>query len=574
MRKNLPVTQVETRVRADQYLISKTDTRGVITYANPAFVEISGYSAEELLGQPHNVVRHPDMPAAAFQDLWDTLQTGKPWTGLVKNRRKDGGFYWVLANVTPIVEDGELVGYASVRIRPSREQIEEAEALYESMNEGTLSGYTLREGELVPTGWRRMLRGLTAPFSASLRAGMLRMALLSTLITVVTAWFALNGGIPAEQTPLFLAGLAAALLFTFGYGWVIAQRVLKPLRGVTEIARQIAAGNLQVNIESDRADEAGELVFHMDMMRRCLIGIAHDVHASVHVATHTAQKLAVDNQNLAIRNHNQTAALQETAVSMQQLASTVQQNADNARLANQMSDNSMQTARRGGEVVNAVVNSMGRINESSLKIGDIVALIESIAFQTNILALNAAVEAARAGEAGRGFAVVATEVRNLAQKSAGAAKEIKELIEESVTRMQDGAQEAQRAGETMQEIVESVTRVADLINEISVASNQQTGELAEINLALSHLGESTHANVEFGHELGYNIGLLADDAHSLRRAIEVLNIGAHNMQISLHAQPVDMRAEDTHIPRQSRPAALGAEKTGTALPNRPVAMLQ
>lgn len=540
MRKNFPVTQVETRVRADQYLISKTDKKGRILYVNPAFAEISGFSESELLGQPHNLIRHPDMPPAAFQDLWDTVQAGKPWTGVVKNRRKDGGFYWVFANVTPIVEDGEVIGYASVRIRPSREQIEEAEALYESINEGTLKGYTLREGELVPTGWRRALRTLAAPFSSSLRAGMLRMALLSAAVSVVAAWFALNGGIPAEQAPLFLGCIAAALLVTFGYGWVIAQRVLKPLRGVTDIARQIAAGNLQLHIESDRADEAGELLFHMDMMRRCLIGIANDVHASVHVAMHTAQNLAVDNQNLAVRNHNQTAALQETAVSMQQLAGTVEQNADNARLANQVSDGSMQIARRGGEVVAAVVHSMSRINESSLKIGDIVSLIESIAFQTNILALNAAVEAARAGEAGRGFAVVATEVRNLAQKSAGAAKEIKELIEESVARMQDGAEEAQRAGQTMEEIVESVTRVADLINEISVASNQQSSELADINQALSNLGEATHANVEFGHQLGYNIGLLADDAQNLRRTIDVLNLGADTLQPSRAARPVAM----------------------------------
>src|SRR5690606_34696826 len=206
-----------------------------------------------LLGKRHKLIRHPDMPPAAFQDLWDTLHDGKPWTGVVKNRRKDGGFYWVLANVTPIVENDEITGYASVRIRPSREQIEEAEALYESMNEGTLSGYALREGELVPTGWRRLLKAASVPFSSSLRASMLRMALLSTLTTLVVAWFALSGGVPAGKETFFMAGLAGALVAMFGYGWAIAQRVLRPLSGVTGIARQIAAGNLQLNIEGDRS---------------------------------------------------------------------------------------------------------------------------------------------------------------------------------------------------------------------------------------------------------------------------------------------------------------------------------
>src|SRR5690554_1432119 len=164
MRKNFPVTQVETQLRHDQYLISKTDLKGRITYANPAFVEISDFSRDELLGKAHNLVRHPHMPPAAFQDMWNTLQAGKPWNGIVKNRRKDGGFYWVNALVSPIIENGKITGYASVRVRPTDEQVKQAEQLYDRINKNTLKGYTLREGQLIPTGWRKVVAWLKAPF--------------------------------------------------------------------------------------------------------------------------------------------------------------------------------------------------------------------------------------------------------------------------------------------------------------------------------------------------------------------------------------------------------------------------
>lgn len=544
MRKNLPVTNVETRVRADQYLISKTNTKGIITYANPAFIEISGYTHEELIGQPHNLIRHPDMPPEAFKDLWNTLHAGESWMGMVKNRRKDGGFYWVLANVTPIMEHGEVTGYASVRIRPSRAQIAQAEALYRRINEGTLSGYAISRGQLVPTGWRKLLKSLLTPLAPDLRARMLRMTLLSTSATLLATWFALTGGVPEDYRILIMATLAAAVTGTFAYGWSVFRRVIEPLQGVADIARQIAAGNLQVEIDTEQPGETGMLYFHIEMMRRSLIGIAHDVQASVRTTTLTAQTLDLDNRNLATRTEDQAAALQETAASVEQLTATVRQNADHAMLANQLSDNSMQIARRGGEVVNAVVHSMGRIHESSKQIGDIVALIESIAFQTNILALNAAVEAARAGEAGRGFAVVAAEVRNLAQKSGQAAKEIKQLIEESVARMQDGATEAERAGHTMQEIVEAVTKVTDLIGEISIASSEQTVGLEQINQAMTHLESATHENAQFGLQLGENIRLLASEAVALSRAIEVLNTGTEIIPGGTRRQDTDAHEDE------------------------------
>lgn len=569
MRKNFPVYNVETRVRADQFLISKTDKKGIITYANPAFIEISGYTAEELIGKPHNLIRHPDMPPAAFKDLWDTLHAGKPWMGVVKNRRKDGGFYWVFANVTPITENSEVTGYASVRIRPTRAQIAQAQALYRRMNEGTLHGYVLREGELVPTGWRRLLRMCRTPFAPGLRTGMLRMTVLATLATAVATWFAANGGIPPDLRLPVLAGLGLAVTASFAYGWVISRRVIEPLEGVAGIARQIAAGNLQLRINTEQPGETGKLYFYIEMMRRSLIGIANDVQSSVLATTRTAESLSADNRNLAARTHDQSQALQRTAASMEQLTATVRQNADNALKANQLSEDSMRIARQGGKVVDAVMQSMTRIHESSQKIGDIVALIESIAFQTNILALNAAVEAARAGEAGRGFAVVASEVRNLAQKSAAAAKDIRTLIHESVARMQDGAQEAERAGHTMREIVEAVTRVTDLMNEISVASAQQSGGLEQINQTIIQLDGTTQQNSLFVQGLGNSVDSLLADADTLRRAIEVLNTG--NILDGRHYDDLEDAEEefDYDIDAPGPTTALPGQSPGVAmaLPN-------
>jgi aerotaxis receptor len=525
MRKNFPVYNVETKVRPDQYLISKTDLKGRLTYANPAFIEISGFTREELLGKPHNIIRHPDMPEAAFQDLWDTLKAGKPWLGLVKNRRKDGGFYWVLANAAPIFQGGEITGYASVRVMPDPDEVASAEAFYQAINEGHSTGYTVRAGQRVPVGWRALVHALAWPFSPTLRAGMLRVSALFLATLAGATWFAATGGLEGTARTLMLGGIGAGALLSLGYGWVVAQRVIKPLEGAAKVARQVAAGNLQIAIDTSEQGEVGNLYFYLDMMRKSLVGIANDVRSGAYATAGTAQTLEASNTNLSARTEDQAASLQETAASMEELTVTVKQNADNAQLARELADTSMQTARRGGQVVHEVVNAMQGIHESSRKIADIVTLIESIAFQTNILALNAAVESARAGEAGRGFAVVAGEVRSLAQKSSAAAKEIKGLIDESVSRMAIGSEQAERAGATMNDIVESVQRVTDIMAEISTASIEQSSGLEQINQAIAQMDMVTHRNAGLVQDLGGTVHSLGHQAENLRIAIDVLNTG-------------------------------------------------
>ncbi|NYT35493.1 PAS domain-containing methyl-accepting chemotaxis protein [Allopusillimonas soli] len=570
MRKNYPVYDVETKVQEDQYLISKTDLKGRITYANPAFVQISGFTREELIGKAHNVIRHPDMPPAAFQDLWDTLKAGKPWLGLVKNRRKDGGFYWMLANVVPIRERGEVTGYASVRLKPSDEQIAEAQRFHDAINAGQ-RGYALREGRIVPTGWRRAASLLARPFSRGLKAGLLRAAILLCLPMAAIAWYAAHGGVPAEQGPWLLG--AAAVLAAAGllHGWQTARRFIRPLEGAADIARQVAAGNLDIVIDADPDEngEVGKLYFYLDMMRKSLVGIAADVNAGTDSTARSAAALDTSNAQLAARTEHQASSLRDTADSMEDLTAAVRRNADDAQQARKQAEGSMQTARHGGEVVNEVVSTVKAIHESSRRIGDIVTLIDDIAFQTNILALNAAVESARAGEAGRGFAVVAGEVRALAQKSSAAARDIKVLIDDSVQRISTGSEQAARAGATMGEIVESVQGVTDIIARISQANIAQSDSLDHISQSVSTLEEFTRQNLALANELGDTVAQLGGNAYALRESIAVFNAGGSPGPRGNTVTPLKVAGASHGTAGASREAAAACNQAPTQLPRRP-----
>lgn len=525
MRKNFPITNIETKVRDDQYLISITDLKGRLTYANPAFVEISGFEREELIGKAHNIIRHPDMPPEAFADLWETLKAHKPWLGMVKNRRKDGGFYWVLANAYPLFENGEVTSYASVRVQASEEQIRGAQAFYDDVNAGQAGGYTVKQGQRVRRGWRRLVDVAALPFQNTLRMRMLKMMMLAIGSIGVASYLAATGGVPPESQGLFWAAIGLATTASAWYGWRIATRVHHSLENIARVARQIAAGNLTIELESDADPDIRKLNFYLDIMRKGLIGISDDVQAGVAATGHASQVLYANNANLSARTEEQASSLQETAAAMEELTVTVKQNADNAHLANKLADNSMQIARRGGAVVSEVVDTMHGIHSSSSKIGDIVSMIEGIAFQTNILALNAAVESARAGEAGKSFAVVAGEVRNLSLKSSQAAKEIKVLIDESVARIATGSEQAERAGATMQQIVDSVTKVTDIMAEISTASVEQSSGLEQINQAIGQMDRVTHENGALVQDLGQTVRNLSAEAENLSDAIGVLKTG-------------------------------------------------
>jgi methyl-accepting chemotaxis protein len=849
MKINMPVTDKEVTMQEGQVIVSKTDMKGIITYVNQGFIDISGYSESELMGKNHNLVRHPDMPAAAFQDLWDTIKEGKPWSGIVKNRCKNGDFYWVEANVTPIFEKGRVVEYMSVRRKPTRNQIIAAESLYHAINSGktpkpgladklrvlrnwslmrkfyivmtimalsfvasgliawlpmnmveqkwhnyqeqiakrqlligeiksqfgyggaihNFKNYVLRgtqkyqqgfsdnHSQLVKTiGDYRDLADVTtveknaladiesvannysvmlakiAPMVAKGDSpreidGVVKVSdkpaleglktlesqyaekteretsdvtetvqLGSSIIIVMPAigfvvlfslfWFALKRGIvtpleemaghfrriaegeyfndirtdadddvgklfqalksmqtrlgfevnetkqqatralrvqtaldnvstsvmvadknrniiymnkivtemmrnaeadirkefpdfsadnllgtnmdkfhkkPEHQKALLerLTGTHKARLKlggrTFdlavnpvidGTGerlgsaveWNDVTEQVKVEREIDDVVNAVAEGELDRRIELegktgfiqslgeginemtrvvdeslDEVEEVltalsnGSLSQHVNEGYQGAFGrLAGSTNKTIEKLRDTVSKIlesgdsissssteiAQGNTDLSQRTEEQASSLEETASSMEELTSTVRQNADNAQQANQLAANAREQADKGGEVVGNAINAMAEINDSSKRIADIIGVIDEIAFQTNLLALNAAVEAARAGEQGRGFAVVASEVRNLAQRSAGAAKEIKELITDSVMKVEEGSELVNRSGKTLDEIVISVKKVSDIVAEIAAASSEQSAGIEQVNRAITQMDEVTQQN--------------------------------------------------------------------------------
>ena len=638
MRVNEPVTNVEHLLKDDEVVLSKTDLKGRITYINDSFCRISGFTEEELIGEPHNIVRHPDMPPEAYQDLWDTLKKGRPWRGIVKNRCKNGDFYWVEANVTPIFEQGEVIGYTSFRTKPTREQVQAAEKIYRDFRHGRAKHLRIREGQVERRGLPGLLKKMRNPttrtrlilafvfmFSVCMTLGLTglyglfqaeqaledgyqrRLVPLGQLKTmddlyahnvlsvaeqlrdggegweqgirsIDTAtntlnesWSAYQNAVPPDEGVLvdelrplvgaanaaitelrnlllrrdrealgpFLAqrlrpavnslehkieetfehcmrladkdfasalsmnslaiqaitaGLAVFGVLMLWCAYKVIHRLMGQFRQAITVAESVSAGNFNQVVDGTASDEFGMLMAALRNMVGNLGEIANEIQRGSDSMLQASKEIASGNMDLSQRTEEQASSLEETASSMEQMTSTVKQNADNARQANQLANAAKEQAEKGGVVLTQAIGAMNEINGSSKKIVDIISVIDEIAFQTNLLALNAAVEAARAGEQGKGFAVVAAEVRNLAQRSAEAAREIKELIHDSVDKVKAGSELVDKSGETLAGIVDAVKKVSDIISEISVASNEQSSGIDQINRAVMQMDEMTQQN--------------------------------------------------------------------------------
>jgi len=738
MKINMPVTDHEHHMEEGTILVSKTDLKGTITYANAEFVRINGYSEQELLGQNHNIVRHPDMPPEAFEDLWKTVKSGRGWNGIVKNRCKNGDYYWVYANVIPIVNQGRVTEYMSVRTKPSRRQIAEAEKLYQAIRENNASLY--------PTGLARL--GVALNRQSMKRAmqvgGLLNLALLGGCAALLLAGHA----------PELVAGiLGVSGIVTLAFVFWLGSRIFGPLEYARQKMNQVLQGQYFDWTETNRTDEIGLLlrtiksvqvrlgfdlmdarekaasalrvkaaldhvstnvmtadqnyriiymnpavekmfagaetdlrsvipgfdagrlmganidVFHKapEHQRRILDKLSGTHTSMVAVAGHhfqiianpvtdaagqrlgtvvewadrtaevftqeqikqlmkgarngdfstridvtgktgfekilgeglnqiaddtdltfkdfgrviqgmangdltrqtayadyqgiygscranlvvtqtklsevfeqireaadfiynSSQEIAAGNNNLSQRAEEQASSLEETASSMEELTGTVKNNADNANQANQVASTARQLATKGGEVVQRTVAAMGEINASSSKIANIIGTIDEIAFQTNLLALNASVEAARAGEQGRGFAVVAMEVRNLAQRSAKAAKESRELIQNSQEKVQAGSALVTESGRMLEEIVSSVQKVGDLVSEITAASREQADGIQQVNQAVSQMDEITQQNAALAEEASAASVSMCEQARNMVQLLSFFKTHAEQAQ--------------------------------------------
>ena len=519
MRVNLPVTNNEYDFPADELLMSTTDTKGVLTHCNAAFARVSGFTMEELMGQPHNMIRHPDMPPEAYKDMWSTIGRGRSWTGFVKNRRKNGDFYWTQAHVTPIMRQGKPVGYLSVRTKPTREQVQAAEALYARVKQERGSGrQTIRihaGGVRSTSVWDNVRRAYRSGPTLRLAAMMLPLMLVS----LVPGWMGWNDGMAVALQTLAWLVVAGLVLARYHVGMTL------PIRSLRRLLNGMAAGDLtHREPELPMTHVLGKVMARVQRLQLNIRAVVGDAMEEMEKFSAVSAEMAQSALDLSGRAESQASSLEESAAAMEQLSATVENSNEAAQKVVRESHHSAELATQGGQAVAQVSQVVGAIEQSSRKMGQIISTIEGIAFQTNILALNAAVEAARAGEQGRGFAVVAGEVRSLAQRSSEAAKEIQALINESASNIGRGAGLMQSASKTIEQVVQSVAHVNTLMGQMGVAAREQAEGISQVNEAVTLLDRDTQQNAALAEQSAAASRVMSDSAAVLGRTLEVFRV--------------------------------------------------
>ncbi len=512
MKRNTPVTQKEYLLNDGTTLMSTTDTQSHISYANSAFIAASGFEEGDLVGEPHNIIRHPDMPPAAFADMWFTIQQGESWTGLVKNRRCNGDHYWVRANVTPVYQQEKLTGYISVRNIPHREEIDASEKCYAQIRSNKLKGYRFYKGVLV----RRGVLSFLSLFKWLAISRRINLALAIPAILIAA--------LPFISLPAPVQSATALMLFLLIALFLQAQ-VSHPLKLILTQMQKVVSGRRADYFQFNRVDEIGMLLRLVNQSGLNLNSLVGDVTTQLVGIRKISHRISEEGESLQQRTEETSADLHQTAAAVEEIASAVKQTAETAAEAMTRADETSRNAMNSGNIMKQTITMMQSVSRDNRQIVDIIGVIDSIAFQTNILALNAAVEAARAGEAGRGFAVVAAEVRNLAQHSASAAKEIKTLIEQNVANVSSGVKMVENTETHLTAMIDNVIQMSTMIKEMGTATQEQTQALSLINESVSRIGVMTHNNTSMVEQVTDAAGDLSTRAARLQRAVQVFGGG-------------------------------------------------
>ena len=535
MKKNLPVTGKEIKLRDTDTIISTTDLKGMITYVNKAFIDISGFTEEELIGQSHNIVRHPDMPPTAFEDLWNTVKAGKPWRGIVKNRCKNGDHYWVEALVTPIMDaNNKLAGFQSVRSCPTQKQVSAAETLYGKLNRNEVSR--------IPRKVKLSDIGLMKRMAVAI--------LIAALIPVLSVLLWQKEILTAEVA----AGIAlispAILLVSL---WLIYSTLMKPIQQVINIARGIGSGNLNQTIAINSNDEVGELLMSMKLMQARMQMVVGRLKETGYNVSQDAVMLSSSSKQTFNLMSEQQAETESVASAMNEMQATVAEVANNTQEASTAAIAAQKNAETGKTAVNKVRNSIMQlvkeVEETAEAIDDledkgddiqaIMGVIHGIADQTNLLALNAAIEAARAGELGRGFAVVADEVRTLAGRTQQATGEINNVIDElrkgiekavhvmNKGRKQayDAIEESNEADKVLNIIRTSVSRISDMNTLIATSASQQNSVTEEMNRNVVKINDMSSRTVDAAQYNNDASIRLKNESVEMLRQLDVFDLG-------------------------------------------------